>query len=97
MDVELDTCPLISSTLRIDVYHSASTLYHAPSDLSGIGSMHHEYICATLFWKCEDTRHDYVFIEKDAEEVGCCALGVAQVQTFLSFYHNNKKYSCAFI
>jgi hypothetical protein len=97
MDIELNACPQVSSTLRIDVYHSASTLYHAPSDLSGIGGMHREYIRATLSWKHGDARHDCVFIEKDADEVGFRALGVAQVQTFLSFYHNDKKYSCALV
>ena len=48
MDVELDACPHISSTLHVDIYHSAAALYHAPSDLSGIGGMHCEYICDTL-------------------------------------------------
>ena len=51
MDVELEACPHISSTLRVDIYHSAAALYHAPSDLSGIGSMHREYICVTPSWK----------------------------------------------
>ena len=71
---------------RVDVYHSAAALYHAPSDLSGIGGMHHEYIHATPSWKRGDARHDCVFIEKDADEVGFRALCVAQVQTFISFY-----------
>ena len=97
MDVELDACPHISSTLRVEIYHSAAALYHAPSDLSGIGGMHREYIRATPCWKRGDARHDCVFIEKDADEVGFRALGVAQVQTFLSFYHNTTKYSCALV
>ena len=39
MDVDLNLCPEISSTLHVQVYHLASTIYHAPSDLSGIGGM----------------------------------------------------------
>jgi len=54
MNVELEACPHISSTLHINIYHSAAVLYHAPNDLSGIGGMHHEYICATPSWKCGD-------------------------------------------
>lgn len=47
IDVELKACPYISSTLWVDVYHSATALYHAPSHLSGISSMHYKYIYAT--------------------------------------------------
>ena len=47
MDVDLNLCPEISSTLHVQVYHLASTIYHAPSDLSGIGGMRREYIRAT--------------------------------------------------
>lgn len=32
---------------QISVFSSAVATYYAPSDLSGIGGMHHEYIRAT--------------------------------------------------
>lgn len=74
MDVELDACPLVFSTLRISV--AGSALYHAPSDLSGIGAMHRGYIRATPSWMNVGM---YIMIaslliEKDADEVGFRAL-----------------------
>lgn len=97
MDVDLDACPRVHDTMRIRVYHSASTLYHAPSDLSGIGGMHREYIRSTPSWKGGPPRHDCAYVEKDAEQMGFCGLGVAQVRLFFSFYHNEKKYACALV
>lgn len=97
MDVDLEACPQIHDTTRIWVYHSASTLYHAPSDLSGIGGMHREYIRSTPSWKRGAARHDCVYVEKDAEQAGFRGLGVAQVRLFFSFHHNEKKYTSAFV
>ncbi|KAJ2911962.1 hypothetical protein MD484_g8457, partial [Candolleomyces efflorescens] len=37
MEVDLDACPHVDPNLRIRGFHSATSLYHAPSDLSGIG------------------------------------------------------------
>lgn len=50
MVVDLNLCPEISLTLCVQVYHLASTIYHALSDLSGVGGMRHEYIRATPNW-----------------------------------------------
>lgn len=67
--------------------------------LSAVSTKHARFfIRAAPSWKRGDARHgDCGFIEKDADEVGFRALGLAQVQTFLSFYHNGKKYSSALI
>ena len=55
MDIDINLCPDISSTLHIQIYYSASTVYHAPSNLSGIGGMHHEYIQAAPNWQKKGT------------------------------------------
>lgn len=98
MDMDINLCPDISSTLHIQIYHSASTVYHAPSDLSGIGGMHREYIRATPNWRKKGMpRYDCVFVERDPEKEGFQSLGVAQVQMFFTFRHDNILYSCALI
>ena len=84
MDVDLNFCPEISLTLHVQVYHLASTIYHAPSDLSGIGGMQCEYIRATPNWRGKGVSwNDCVFVEREPENEGFQALGVAQVQIFL--------------
>ena len=70
MDAPLDICPEVSSSLRINVFHSATSTYYAPSDLSGIGGMHREIIRATPSWKKGPGRYDCVYVERDAELEG---------------------------
>jgi hypothetical protein len=50
MDVDLDICPKpeVPPMLHIKIFHSAMALYHALSDLCGIGRMH---IRSTPSWK----------------------------------------------
>ncbi|KAF8880571.1 hypothetical protein CPB84DRAFT_1687555 [Gymnopilus junonius] len=83
--------------MRLKVFHSAAAVYHAPSDLSGIGGMHREYIRATQAWHGGPARYDCIFVEREPEEEGFHALGVAQVRVFFSFEHNNVAYACAFV
>lgn len=97
MDMDLSSCPKISPTLRVHVFHSAIAIYHAPSDLSGIGGMHREYIRATPSWQRKAPHYDCVFVEREPDEEGFRALGVAQVRLFFSFKYENMTYSCAFV
>ncbi|KAF8806880.1 hypothetical protein BYT27DRAFT_7223998 [Phlegmacium glaucopus] len=97
MDIGLDECPKIPLTLCINIFHSAIAIYHAPSDLSGTGGMHHEYIQSTCSWKNGPARHNCVFVEQDPDEVGFWALGVAQVQLFFSFEYDQVLYPCALV
>ncbi|KAF9527497.1 hypothetical protein CPB83DRAFT_869883 [Crepidotus variabilis] len=97
MDIPLDQCPQLPDNMRVCVYHSASALYHAPSDLSGIGGMHREYICSSPSWKHSHPRHDIVFIEHNPDKTGFRGLGVAQVWLFLSFHFGVTRYNCALV
>jgi hypothetical protein len=36
---------------KIAIYPSAVATFHAPSDISGIGGMHREHICAVKSWR----------------------------------------------
>jgi hypothetical protein len=97
MEVDLGACPHIDPNLCIRIFHSATSLYHAPSDLSGIGGMHREVIRATPSWLNGPARHDCVFVEKDPDQAGFRGLNIAQVHFFLSFKHDGTEYECAYV
>ncbi|KAG2029453.1 hypothetical protein BDR03DRAFT_880722 [Suillus americanus] len=50
---------------RIRVFNSAVSTFFAPSDLSGIGGMKHEYICVSPKWRNGHARKDCVFVITD--------------------------------
>ncbi|KAI9432824.1 hypothetical protein H4582DRAFT_2061412 [Lactarius indigo] len=97
MDVPLHLCPCVSNTLRIKVFHSAVCTYHAPSDLSGIGGMHREFIRATPSWKKGPGRYDCIYVERDSKLDGFLGLSVARVNLLFSFSFQNTVYPCAFV
>jgi hypothetical protein len=101
MDVPLENCPIVSSSLVVKVFHSASATYHAPSDLSGIGGMHRQWIRATPSWQNGASRYDCVFIDRDPEVDGFAGLYVARIKLFLSFGIEDAEatgnYSCALV
>ncbi|KAI9433539.1 hypothetical protein H4582DRAFT_2112842 [Lactarius indigo] len=97
MDVPLHLCPCVSNTLRTKVFHSAVCTYHAPSDLSGIGGMHREFIRATPSWKKGPGRYDCIYVERDSKLDGFLGLSVACVNLLFSFSFQNTVYPCAFV
>jgi hypothetical protein len=97
MDVPLHSCPIVLSSLCIKVFHSATSTYYAPSDLSGIGGMHCELIRATPSWKKGQGRYDSVYVERDAKAEGFSGLLVARINLFFSFSFQNITYPCALV
>jgi hypothetical protein len=101
MDVSLEACPKVSLSLQISVFHSALATYYAPSDLSGIGGMHREWIRATPSWQNGPGRYDCVFIDREPEVDGFAGLYVARVRLFLSFDLKDDvaagNYTCALV
>ncbi|TEB25835.1 hypothetical protein FA13DRAFT_1796150 [Coprinellus micaceus] len=101
MDVDLADCPTIDPNLHVKIFYSAVALYHAPSEVSGIGGMKREIIRATPSWQRGPVRHDCAYVEQDADGEGFEGLGVAQVQFFLSFKYGSGKdaveYQCVFV
>ena len=82
---------------RIDVFHSATAIFYAPSDLSGIGGMKREIIRSTPEWRGKGARYDTVFVETDPGKCGMRGLHVARVFLFFRFTLDDVSYPCAII
>ncbi|KAH9025348.1 hypothetical protein EDB83DRAFT_2230578 [Lactarius deliciosus] len=80
---------------KITVYPSAVAMFHAPSDISGVGGMHRERIRAVKSWRKGLGRYDTVFVNTGLEAIH--GLDVARVQLFFSFSHEGIKYPCALV
>jgi len=64
---------------KITIYPSAVATFHAPSDISGIGGMHHKCICALKSWRNGAGRYDTIFVNTDSSVDGMRGLDVACV------------------
>jgi hypothetical protein len=93
--IPLALCPNFDG--RVRVFPSATSLYFAPSDKSGVRGMYRERICAVKSWRNGPARNDCVFVEQNADKPGFCGLFVAQVRAFLSITHNKKTIPCALV
>lgn len=82
---------------RVSIFYNATVTFRAPSDLSGIRCMRHEYIRATPSWRKGCPRYDTVYINFDPSQEGMRGLEVARVLTFFSFMHEGKPYQYALI
>ncbi|KAJ7107151.1 hypothetical protein C8R43DRAFT_1114272 [Mycena crocata] len=87
--VALDQCPEFSTEPR--------AVFYAPSDISGVGGMHHERIRATKTWYRGPPRYDCVFLEHDTEAAGFRGLHAARVRLFFRFKFRDVEYPCALI
>ncbi|KAI0072973.1 hypothetical protein K474DRAFT_1723729, partial [Panus rudis PR-1116 ss-1] len=84
---------------RIHVFHSASTIFYAPSDPSGRGGMKREHIRAAPTWRRGPARYDRhcVFVSSDSVQEGFRGLMVARVRLFFSFAVEGQTHSCALV
>ncbi|KAI6001202.1 hypothetical protein EDD15DRAFT_2477653 [Pisolithus albus] len=94
-DIPPTECPGYEG--RISIYHSASSTFYAPSDLSGIGGMRREYIRAAPTWRREGPRYDCVFVITDPTLEGMWGMDVARVLCFFSFKTRGISYPCAIV
>ncbi|ESK82484.1 hypothetical protein Moror_8528 [Moniliophthora roreri MCA 2997] len=94
-DLSLADCLPLWDNIKVQVFHSATATFYAPSDSSGIGGMKREVICATPSWRKGYARYDCVFVELDPEAKGMHGLTVARVKLLFSFMYLNHKYECA--
>ncbi|KIK20422.1 hypothetical protein PISMIDRAFT_105843 [Pisolithus microcarpus 441] len=79
-NISFHECPLYKG--KIHVYNSACSTFFAPSDLSGIYGMHHEYICLSPMWRNAGPQFDCVFIVTDPQVEGMYSLDVTHVLCF---------------
>ncbi|KAI5982008.1 hypothetical protein EDD15DRAFT_2378623 [Pisolithus albus] len=82
---------------KISIYNSASSTFYAPSDLSGVGGMHREYIRAAPTWRQEGPRYDCTFVITDPELEGMRGMDVARMLCFFSFKAGGVFYPCAIV
>ncbi|KAJ7612911.1 hypothetical protein DFH06DRAFT_1274599 [Mycena polygramma] len=95
--VPIADCPEFAE--RVFMYNSARAVFYAPSDVCGIGSMHHERIRATQSWYGGPPRFFLmcVFIEHDPEAPGFRGLHAARVRLLFRFKFLGRDYPCALI
>ncbi|KAH9972921.1 hypothetical protein BJV77DRAFT_926616, partial [Russula vinacea] len=80
----------------VKVFHSATSVYYAPSDLSGIGGMYWEWIRATPSWKGGPGHYDCKIFGMN-ERAGFHGLHVARVRLFFMFHIQQSAYPCALV
>ena len=82
---------------KITVVNSAAALFYAPSDISGIGGMWHEYIHSCHSWQNGPPHYDCAFVNTDPGLNGMLGLDIVRVLTFFSFVFHDKQYPCAVV
>lgn len=84
-------------TSRPYVYHSATAVFHSPSDPSGAGGMRKELIRACPSWRKRGPRYDCVYVVTDLKAPGFDGLHVARVWLFFAFQYCGVRYECALV
>ncbi|KAJ7065172.1 hypothetical protein C8F01DRAFT_1366212 [Mycena amicta] len=95
MEIPLELCPAFEG--RVYKYNSARAIFYAPSDVCGVGGMHHERIRAVESWYGGGPRYDTIFLEHDPDAPGFQGLHVARVRLLFQFKHLGVSYPCALI
>ncbi|KAJ3513244.1 hypothetical protein NLJ89_g3056 [Agrocybe chaxingu] len=95
--IPIDQLPQITG--KVYVFNSARAVYYAPSDISGLGGMHHKRIRSVRLWYSSHPRYDRVFIgnSDSPDALGFRGLLVARVFLFFSFKHDGVAYPCALV
>ncbi|KAG2107667.1 uncharacterized protein F5147DRAFT_745903 [Suillus discolor] len=88
-------CPHFNG--RIRVFNSAVSMFFAPSNLSGIGGMKHEYIRVSPKWRTGHACKDCVLVITDSNAHGMRGMDIAQVLTFFSFRLRDVRYPCTVV
>ena len=83
--------------MKLSIYHSVVSTFFAPSDLSGVNSMHHECIHALPSWQNGPSHYNTVLVSTNQEIDGMWSLDVGHVCLFFLFTHGDVEYPCALI
>ncbi|KAF9548973.1 hypothetical protein CPC08DRAFT_715543 [Agrocybe pediades] len=81
---------------RISVYHSATAVFYAPSDLCGPGGMHRQRIRSSPSF-FGHSRRDTVFVLLDESKPGMEGMEIGRVLLFFAFEYRSITYECALI
>jgi hypothetical protein len=82
---------------KVTIYSSTVATFHAPSDISGIGNMHHKCIHTVKSWQKGPGRYNTIFVNTDLSMDSMQGLEVTRVCPFVSFSHEGVKYPCALV
>ena len=82
---------------KIQVFNSASAMFYAPSDVSGLHGMRQEFIRSTPLWRNEASRHDCAFVNANPETDPMNGLDVVRILAFFSFHFRGSYYPCAVV
>lgn len=94
-DIPLDACPEI--TRHIHIYASTSSVFYAPSEISGPGGMHRELIRCSDAWCQEYRRRDTILIQMNTQVDGFRGMLVGRVVTFMRLFHEDVSYPCVLV
>ncbi|KAL7278946.1 hypothetical protein ACG7TL_006778 [Trametes sanguinea] len=92
-----DCPPFPSNSLHISVYYSATAIFCAPSDPSGLGGMRREIIRAAPEWRKRSSRFDCIFVNRSNDLPGLLGMDVARVRLFFAFRYRSRRYECALV
>ena len=96
----LTLCPTTETATNISVFHSATAVFCAPSDLSGVGGLYRETIRCSPRWQTGGIvahRRDCIILNTGSDEPGMCGLDIARVHLFFSFKVGDEVFSCALV
>ena len=81
----LTLCPTTETATNISVFHSATAVFCAPSDLSGVDCLYRETIRCSPRWQTGGIvahRRDCIILNTGSDEPGMRGLDIARVHLF---------------
>lgn len=96
-DLSITACPLFEG--YVSAYASATSIFFAPSDPSGLTGLRKEHIRATPRWRSGPARYDCIFVTNGAQasRTGFRGLRVARLRLIFSFQYKATTYRCALV
>ncbi|KAJ3006600.1 hypothetical protein NUW54_g3876 [Trametes sanguinea] len=85
--------PFPSNSLHI----SATAIFYACSDPSGLGGMCREIIRAAPEWRKRSSRFDCIFVNRSNDLPGLLEMDVTRVRLFFAFRYQSRRYECALV
>ena len=86
--------------MKISVFHSATAVFCAPSNPSGIGGLYRETIRCTPRWQTGNVtapRRDCIILNTGSDAPGMRGLDIARIHLFFSFEFRDELFSCALV